>query len=160
MLDNLAARWVAVVMAAAIAAVIFFAPRSISSPQYEDLSPQQARLELGRAYVESSQSPMVGIKILQQVLKDDPKNHYVRWYLGTQAIRTGQYRKAINHLKVLYPELKGEEKANSLSALAFAYENMQNLDSARICYEMVLDISKDSLLLQSSKTKINLLNNR
>ena len=106
MLESSAARIMAVVLAVVIAVIIFLAPRSVQSSQYSNLTPQQARLELGRAYVEGSPAPMVGIKILQQVLKDDPENNYVRWYLGSQAINTGQFRKAIGHLSILTKKLK------------------------------------------------------
>src|SRR3990167_4339350 len=109
MLQTSTARIVAVVMAISIAALLFFAPRSIPTSNFAGLDPQEARFELGRAYVEHSQTPMVGIKMLQQILDEDPANVYARWYLGTQAIRTGQFRKAIHHLAILYPNLKGEE---------------------------------------------------
>jgi tetratricopeptide (TPR) repeat protein len=160
MLDSSAARISAVVLAVFIAVLVFLAPRSVQSSQYSDLTPQQARLELGRAYVESSGSPMVGIKILQQVLKDDPDNNYARWYLGSQAINTGQFRKAIHHLSILSEKLNGEEKANALNALGYAYESAGVMDSALLCYQKVFEISKDSLLLQSLKKRINVFTNQ
>lgn len=160
MLDTSAARITAVVLAVFLAVILFLAPRSVQSSQYSELTPQQARLELGRAYVEGSGPPMVGIKILQQVLKDDPDNNYARWYLGTQAINTGQYRKAIHHLSILQKKLKGEEKANALNALAYAYESAGVMDSAQLCYLKVFEISKDSLLLQSLKKRINVFTNQ
>lgn len=160
MLESSAARIMAVVLAVFLAVIIFLAPRSVQSSQYSDLTPQQARLELGRAYVEGSPAPMVGIKILQQVLKDDPENNYVRWYLGSQAINTGQFRKAIGHLSILTKKLKGEEKANALNALGYAYESAGVMDSALLCYQKVFEISKDSLLLQSLKKRINVFTNQ
>lgn len=155
MIDSKAAPIVAVVLAAILAVLIFFAPRSVQSPRFSELNPQEARLELGRAYVEGSANPMVGIRILQEVLKNDPKNYDVRWYLGAQAINTGQYDKAIGHLSVLSRELKGEEKAKALSALGYAYQQKGLNDSAMLCYGKVFEISKDSLLLQSLKMRIN-----
>jgi len=160
MLDSSAARITAVVLAVFLAVVIFLAPRSVQSKQYSNLTPQQARLELGRAYVEGSATPMVGIKILQDVLKEDPENNYVRWYLGSQAINTGQFRKAIGHLSILTEKLKGEEKANALNALGYAYESAGVMDSALLCYQKVFEISKDSLLLQSLKKRINVFTNQ
>lgn len=160
MLESSAARIMAVVLTVFIAVIIFLAPRSVQSSQYSNLTPQQARLELGRAYVESSPAPMVGIKILQQVLKDDPENNYVRWYLGSQAINTGQFRKAIGHLSILTKKLKAEEKANALNALGYAYESAGVMDSALLCYQKVFEISKDSLLLQSLKKRINVFTNQ
>lgn len=155
MLESSSARIVAVVLAVLITVIIYFAPRSVPSSEFKDLTAQQARLELGRAYVENSPSPMVGIKMLQKVLEDDPDNNYVRWYLGSQAIRTGQFRKAINHLSILETKLIGEERANALNALGYAYEQAGITDTALLCYQKVFEISKDSLLLQSLKKRIN-----
>ena len=158
MLEHPSARLVALTMAATVAIVIYFAPRKAPATG-EEPTAQQARLQLGRYYVENSPMPMVGIKILQKVLEEDAENTYVRWYLGSQAINTGQFRKAIKHFSILQHQLKGEEKANVLNALGYAYEQSGLADSALLCYQQVFEISKDSLLLQSLKKRINVPTN-
>lgn len=159
MFESKAAVITAVLLAALLTLGLYLAPRSVTSDRFKDITPQEARLELGRAYVEGSGNPMVGIKMLQNILKQDPDNNDVRLYLSTQALNTGQFQKAMGHLYILKRKFKGEEKANVLTALGYAHQSLGNTDSALVYYRKVFEISKDSLLLQSLKIRINELTN-
>jgi len=60
-----------------------------------------AKMGLGIADVNGAASPMTGIGLLLEVVKEDPKNRSANLNLGLFAMKSGQYEKAVDRFKTI-----------------------------------------------------------
>ncbi len=141
----------------ALLALLFIAPRSQEDPRFAKLTTQEARVQLGLAYMGSEEGPMKGIGILTRVADADSSNLLAIRYLAAFSIQTGQYEKAVGRYADLVRATTGQEKAMALVELSDASVMAGDTALAISSLRQVFDISEDSLLLQSVYERLNFL---
>ncbi len=89
----------------------------------------------------STKSPMQGISMLRDVLKEDPKNEFALFNLGMLSIQSGQYDKAVDYMDKLVAVNPNHVQGQLL--LGVAYMNKGDKDKARQQFEKVKQLDKD-----------------
>jgi len=89
----------------------------------------------------SSTTPMQGIMMLREVLKEDPKNELAMFNLGMLSIQSGQYDKAIDRLMELVEINPAHVQGQLL--LGIAYMKSGDKKSAKQQFEKVKEMDKD-----------------
>lgn len=87
-----------------------------------DSASLDARTGMGITIVNGLGAPMQGIAMLQQVVKEDPKNLKANMNLGMFAIKSGQFDKAIVRFNNIISQIKASPDAYFY--LATAYESL------------------------------------
>ena len=87
-----------------------------------DSASLDARTGMGITIVNGLGAPMQGIAMLQQVVKEDPKNLKANMNLGMFAIKSGQFDKAIVRFNNIISQIKATPDAYFY--LATAYESL------------------------------------
>ncbi|HEY4324305.1 MAG TPA: tetratricopeptide repeat protein [Mucilaginibacter sp.] len=116
----------------------------------EDLD---AKTGLGVAYVNQTSlgiadpdggSPMQGIMLLLDVVKQDPNNINANYNLGTFAVKSHQYEKAVQRFKTV---LAQKQDADSYFYIAESYKQLglkkEAIDAYQKCRELVPDPAFD-----------------
>jgi tetratricopeptide (TPR) repeat protein len=98
------------------------------------------RSKLALTYV-ASDSPMKGIKILQEVVKEYPENETALYNLGYLSIQSGQYPKALDRFEKL-TQVNPKHAAGTFY-LGFCYSQIGNKDKAKECYERAKKLDLD-----------------
>lgn len=91
----------------------------------------EAKTGLGITIVNGMGAPMAGIGILLQVVKKDPSNLKAQMSLGTFAIKSGQFDKAITRFKDI---IAAKPSPDAYFYLATAYENLGKNEEAVDAY--------------------------
>jgi len=103
-----------------------------------------AKTGLGVAYVNDGQSPMQGIALLLDVVKQDPNNRNANLNLGMFAMKSGQYEKAVQRFKTLIAQ---KPEAEPYFYLAESYKQLglkkEAIDAYQKCRAMVTDAAFD-----------------
>jgi tetratricopeptide (TPR) repeat protein len=108
-----------------------------------------ARVGLGQCIVESGDSPMRGIGMIEDVLKKDSNNENAYIALGVFSIKSGQFPKAVNRFnKVLQLDPSFGE---GYLYLAQAYEGLGNLKLAIVNLKKYSIFAPDSIV----KSEVN-----
>ncbi len=69
-----------------------------------------AKTDLGLCYAEGTSSPMQGIMMLREVVKQDPEHKTAQFNLGVLSVKSGQYEKAVERFeKVLQIDPQNKE---------------------------------------------------
>lgn len=107
-----------------------------------DLNPRNldAKTKMAMTYL-SSGSPMQGITMLREVLKDDPKNQLAMFNLGMLSIQSGQYDRAVERLTELVEINPAHIQGQLL--LGIAYMNTGDKKKAKEQFEKVKKMDKD-----------------
>jgi len=107
-----------------------------------DLNPRNldAKTKMAMTYL-SSGSPMQGITMLREVLKDDPKNELAMFNLGMLSIQSGQYDRAVERLTELVAINPAHIQGQLL--LGIAYMNTGDKKKAKQQFEKVKEMDKD-----------------
>lgn len=100
----------------------------------------EAKTKVAMTYL-SSDTPMQGIMMLREVLKEDPKNELAMFNLGMLSIQSGQYDKAIERLKELIEINPAHIQGQLL--LGIAYMNSGDKKNAKQQFEKVKEMDKD-----------------
>lgn len=148
-----------VIVGVVLFCILFFAPRTLKDTRFEGYSPEEAAVTLALNYMNDEKGPMKGIKMLDRIVELDSNNKIAVKQLADFSIQTGQYEKAMQRLEHLSNITTGEEKISALIGLSNAAEKSNNYEKAIAAMEEIFEISNDSLLLQSSKIRIDLLRN-
>jgi len=91
----------------------------------------EAKTGLGITIVNGMSAPMSGIAMLLEVVKKDPKNLKAQMSLGTFAIKSGQFDKAIIRFKDI---IASKPSPDAYFYLATAYENLSQNEEAITAY--------------------------
>jgi tetratricopeptide (TPR) repeat protein len=89
----------------------------------------------------SSPSPMQGIKMLREVLAEDPKNELALYDMGMLSVQSGQYAKAAEWLEKLVNV--NDRHLQGQLLLGVAYLNLGQKDKARQQFEKVKKMDSD-----------------
>jgi len=114
----------------------------VSTKKYSEkpvLSEMDARVQLGISYVQGGGAPMVGIKMLKDVLTDDPENKYAIWTLASFSKQSKQYDKAIGRYEdLLNIETSSKERMNIYVELEDCFVNTGQFNRALFVHEKML----------------------
>lgn len=159
-MKNLSSRtyqWLILSGGIALVALIYFSPRMQFDARFEGYSADEASVTLALAYMNDEKGPMKGIKMLDRIAELNPNNRIAVKQLADFSLQTGQYAKAVERLEHLVSISSGDEKISALIGLSHAAEQNRDTTKAIQALEQIFEISNDSLLLQSSKERIDLL---
>ena len=98
-----------------------------------------AKTKMAMTYLSSA--PMVGVKMLREVLEADPKNELALFNMGMLSIQSNQNEKAVNWLSQLV-EVNPKHTQGTL-LLGIAYMNTDQKKKAKEQFEKVKDMDKD-----------------
>ena len=107
-----------------------------------DINPKnlEAKTKMAMTYL-SSGTPMQGITMLRDVLKEDPKNELALFNMGMLSIQSGQHPKAVDWLTQLIEVNPAHIQGRLL--LGIAYMNTDEKKKAKEQFEKVKDMDKD-----------------
>jgi tetratricopeptide (TPR) repeat protein len=149
---------ISVAVAAVLASLIILSPVSKADQRFASLTEEEAKITLALHYMNDLREPMKGIRILTGLLEENPENTNVLTLLGNFSMQTGQYQKAQMRYQSLVGLTEGRDRENALFSLASASELAGDTATAIKSLREIIDISRDSLLLQSAIKRISLLN--
>ncbi|MDP9079775.1 MAG: tetratricopeptide repeat protein [Bacteroidota bacterium] len=124
-----------------------------------------AKTGLGIAYVNQTSSgitdpdggsPMQGIMLLLDVVKQDPKNHNANLSLGLFAMKSGQYEKAVARFKTVIAQ---KAEAEPYFYLAESYKQLGRKKEAIDAYEKCKEMMSDPQFTQQIDQYIKELKN-
>jgi tetratricopeptide (TPR) repeat protein len=99
-----------------------------------------AKMGLGIAYVNGGASPMQGIALLLEVVKQDPKNVSANLNLGMFSMKSGQYEKAVDRFKTVIAAQPGFEP---YYYLAETYKQLGRKKEAIAAYQKCKEMMPD-----------------
>jgi len=105
--------------------------------------------------IQGGGAPMEGIKLLLEVIQEDPNNAEALYYLGDFSMKTGQFEKAISRFEVLTKIQPKNDRFWYL--LAQSYEMNKNEEQAIVAYQEFLKYGKDEIIIQTVQDKIKTL---
>jgi cytochrome c-type biogenesis protein CcmH/NrfG len=128
-----------------------------SGPQPEGTSVNEKVQEAVKIITEGEGAPMKGIKLLKEVLEEDPQNTQALYYLGTFSIQSGQFDKAIQRFETLIQIDPKNEEAQFL----LGYSLVQAGDTSRgvSAYQNLIKEGKSVEYKEMAQEEINKLKN-
>jgi predicted Zn-dependent protease len=140
-----------IVILSAIAAVVllYFLPVKSASEVKTDATKEQVlnkKIDEALNIIQTQPMPMPGIKILKEVLEEDPKNVRVLELLSAMSLKTNQYEKAAAYLERL-AEVKPTWEVNR--QLGDTYIVLQDTAKARSIFEKLYETAPDSTQKES-----------
>jgi tetratricopeptide (TPR) repeat protein len=115
-----------------------------------------AKTGLGVAYVSGTQSPMQGISLLLEVVKEDPKNVKANTNLGMFSMKSGQFQKAVDRFKTV---ISVKATPEAWFYLGTSYENLGMKPEAILAYQKSKELAADPSLSEFVDRKIKELSN-
>jgi predicted Zn-dependent protease len=100
----------------------------------------EAKTGLGVAYVNGGGTPMQGIALLLDVVKQDPNNHEANLNLGMFSMKSGQFEKAVQRFKTLIAQ---KEEVEPYFYLAESYKQLGQKKEAIAAYEKCKELMGD-----------------
>ncbi|MBL7848007.1 MAG: tetratricopeptide repeat protein [Cyclobacteriaceae bacterium] len=100
----------------------------------------EAKTKSAMTYL-SSESPMTGIKMLREVVEQDPKNELALFNMGMLAVQSGQYGRAVDWFEKLLAVNPNHLQGNLL--LGVAWMNQGEKEKARQQFEKVKKMDSD-----------------
>jgi len=116
----------------------------------------EAKTGLGIADVNGAASPMEGIRLLLEVVKEDPKNVAANLNLGMFSMKSGQYDKAIDRFKTVIAAKPGFEP---YFYLAETYKQLGRKTEAIAAYQKCKEMMPDPVFGQRIDEYIKELKN-
>jgi tetratricopeptide (TPR) repeat protein len=116
----------------------------------------EAKTGLGTAYVNGGATPMQGIALLLEVVKQDPTNRSANLNLGMFSIKSGQYEKAIERLKTVIDQKPDFEP---YFYLAESYKQLGRKKEAIAAYQKCKELMPDPVFGQRIDQYIKELKN-
>jgi tetratricopeptide (TPR) repeat protein len=116
----------------------------------------EAKTGLGTAYVNGGATPMQGIALLLEVVKQDPTNRSANLNLGMFSIKSGQYEKAIERLKTVIDQKPDFEP---YFYLAESYKQLGRKKEAITAYQKCKELMPDPVFGQRIDQYIKELKN-
>lgn len=150
-------QWITVSGALILVLLLTFSARMRVDRQFADYSADEAAVTLALSYMNDAKGPMKGIKMLDKIAETHPDNVIALNQLAQFSMQTGQYARAVGRYESLVKVTKGDQQIEAIIGLSNAAELAGDTAKAITSLKQLFDISKDSVLLQSAKQKINLL---
>jgi tetratricopeptide (TPR) repeat protein len=111
-----------------------------------------AKTGLGIAYVNGGGTPMQGIALLLDVVKQDPNNRNANLNLGMFSMKSGQFEKAVERFKLVIAQ---KPEVEPYFYLAESYKQLglrkEAIDAYQKCKEMMPDATFDQRIDQYIK---------
>ena len=111
----------------------------------------EVKTGLGIAYVSGTETPMQGIQLLLDVVKQYPKNIKANMNLGLFSMKSGQYAKAVDRFKTVIEAQPGPE---AWFYLASSYESLGNKPEAIAAYQKAKELAAEPALTRFVDNKI------
>lgn len=122
-----------------------------------DSNSNDAKTGLGITIVNGMGAPMAGIAMLMDVVKKDPKNLKANMSLGTFAMKSGQFDKAITRFQNI---IAMKPSPDAYFYLGTAYENLGKNPEAIEAYEKSKKLAANATLSKFIDDKVNALKNK
>lgn len=116
-----------------------------------------AKTDLGLCYAEGSGNPMQGIKLLKEVVAENPEHENAQFNLGILSVRSGQLDKAIERFEKVLQINPGKYEARYL--LAQTYARLGDKEKARENLEILKKQTSNPQLMQEVNSLMTQLNN-
>lgn len=130
---------------------------SYSSAMKVDSNSNDAKTGLGITIVNGMGAPMSGIAMLMDVVKKDPKNLKANMSLGTFAMKSGQFDKAIIRFKSI---VAMKPSPDAYFYLGTSYENLGKNTEAIDAYEKSKKLAANATLSKFIDDKVIALKNK
>jgi tetratricopeptide (TPR) repeat protein len=105
-----------------------------------DTKNTEVKAKMAMTYV-ASENPMQGIKMLREVIEEDPKNETALYNLGYLSVQSGQYQKAIDRFDAL---LKVNPVHSSATFyLGYSFMQLGNKEKARMYFNKAKELEQD-----------------
>lgn len=130
---------------------------SYSSAMKIDSNSNEAKTGLGITIVNGMGAPMSGIAMLMDVVKKDPKNLKANMSLGTFAMKSGQFDKAIIRFKSI---IAMKPSPDAYFYLGTSYENLGKNTEAIEAYEKSKKLAANATLSKFIDDKVIALKNK
>ncbi|WP_342329815.1 tetratricopeptide repeat protein [Pedobacter sp. FW305-3-2-15-E-R2A2] len=130
---------------------------SYSSAMKIDSNSNDAKTGLGITIVNGMGAPMSGIAMLMDVVKKDPKNLKANMSLGTFAMKSGQFDKAIIRFKSI---IAMKPSPDAYFYLGTSYENLGKNTEAIDAYEKSKKLAANATLSKFIDDKVIALKNK
>jgi tetratricopeptide (TPR) repeat protein len=130
---------------------------SYSSAMKIDSNSNEAKTGLGITIVNGMGAPMSGIAMLMDVVKKDPKNLKANMSLGTFAMKSGQFDKAIIRFKSI---IAMKPSPDAYFYLGTSYENLGKNTEAIDAYEKSKKLAANATLSKFIDDKVIALKNK
>ena len=133
-------------LAVIVIVLLVLVPRMPSGKKEEmaKLDPAQARTTEAVALV-NGQEPMRGIKMLLEIVEEEPNNVEALWNLGLFSVKSGQYDKALERFKKVV-ELDAEGYPDALFYLGRTYATLDSIPQAVASLEKYRSTSQDTAI--------------
>ncbi|WP_222537204.1 tetratricopeptide repeat protein [Pedobacter polysacchareus] len=122
-----------------------------------DSTSNDAKTGLGITIVNGMGAPMAGIAMLMDVVKKDPKNLKANMSLGTFAMKSGQFDKAITRFQNI---IAMKPSPDAYFYLGTAYENLGKNTEAIEAYEKSKKLAANATLSKFIDDKVDALKNK
>jgi len=138
-----------------IIVLFFFVPRGEDYDSI-NLNSSQAKLTIAMNYVENSPQPMVGIKMLKNMLEENPNDLDVIRVLGRFAVKSGQYNKAAARFQSLVEKTKNPiDKVGAYMELGNAFLGSGKKDKAINSFTKAKELTKDQRIIDAVDKNIS-----
>ncbi len=107
----------------------------------------EAKVKLGLTYI-NSPTPMQGILMIREVLKNEPENIFAIMSLGKLSIQSGQYDKAIERFKQLLEIQKDNLEAKFLLAVSLG-ETGKKAEAIKLLEKLKTETNDPAVLMQT-----------
>ncbi|MDQ3049977.1 MAG: tetratricopeptide repeat protein [Bacteroidota bacterium] len=127
----------------------FFVARAVSSyTKVLELNPKNlnAKTDLGILYAEGTSEPMTGIKLLREVVTEDPKHENAHLNLGFLSMKSGQFDKAAERFRKVI-EIN-PARIDMYVYLGEAYVRQGNKEKAIESFEVFKNLSNDQQMIK------------
>ncbi|MBP6311630.1 MAG: tetratricopeptide repeat protein [Flavobacteriales bacterium] len=133
-------------LAVVVIVLLVLAPRMPSGKQEEMAKMDPAKARTAEAVVlVNGQEPMRGIKMLLEIVKEEPDNVEALWNLGLFSVKSGQYDKALDRFKKVV-ELDPDGYPDALFYLGRTYATLDSIPQAIASLEKYKSTSQDTAI--------------
>ena len=115
-----------------------------------------AKTDLGICYAEGTSSPMEGIMMLREVVKENPNHEMAQYNLGILSVKSSQYEKAVERFEKVLEINPTNKEARFLLGRTFLMMGKKDLALKNL--EMIRE-TENSRLNQEVNNLINQINN-
>jgi len=135
---------IVVISAFAVLVLLYCLPTKSSSEVASDMTKEQMlnqKIDEALNIIQTQPAPMPGIKLLKEVLEEDPKNVRALELMSGFTIKTGQYDKAASYLERLAEVQPSQEVMQQLGG---TYLAMKDTLKAKQVFVKLYESVKDS----------------
>ncbi|TXC81808.1 tetratricopeptide repeat protein [Luteibaculum oceani] len=137
----------ALIFCVAIGLAIYFLPATPKTNQ--QVNSLDEKVSKAVALVQFGNQPMAGIKLLQEVVAEDPKHLEANYQLGLFSVQSQQWEKGVNRFNTV-KEVGGFDKyEDAYYYHALCYASIDSLERAKSILTEGLEVAQDSTLRET-----------